>query len=617
MDDTDIDNDDMSFLDSPSPLYRNSDSSGRDTGVSTWQDAILTELTKQAPVSPAAASLLDAIEELAESLSSPHSTSMNPGSLSALICGVLDRQRGSGIELLLSETLVSDSITIIAMQSTRWLLRHLMDYYLDILLGIWPDIQFWKGRLRVRKPLRDLLEQGPLNWFRPFFGFIGNQNRPISPVQYRHRPDYPHLILRSFRTGIKPLISNVNLSGRIDIQEKVGRLCDLKKILLNRAGLLHHHSFRLSRTQSPSLEEWLGSILDLYRICVEDEPPEGRTATDALSMLNDILVALPEMDRRFTISRNELRRPGHFQRHWLAYTISGFAAMYACRKIYVHQTKLGSLVRSGVKCSHDFWLEHVSIPVRAIHKRLVRPRLPQLKRGEVLQERRTLEVMLREFGTEQIERNPKLIPPGMSKERFIEVIKQRAAVGEMTMVLDSYRSEVAKPIYALAAGDLLRCILIQLQKLKVDLEGSLLELDDMLEQNEITLELAAIVPAILMAVPIILLILYPASKRIKADTTSHRVIKRSVQSIHRLLICNYTSQTAAGYETIQDSGKILTHVHQIGKRAIHLRGQKFMPHSAFLLLRKDIKRLVSLDFTIEQKRQLVKRMYNVHPFLAM
>jgi hypothetical protein len=39
-------------------------------------------------------------------------------------------------------------------------------------------------------------------------------------------------------------------------------------------------------------------------------------------------------------------------------------------------------------------------------------------------------------------------------------IYRQAAAGDMTMVLDIYRNDISKPIYALAAGDLLRCILI-------------------------------------------------------------------------------------------------------------------------------------------------------------
>jgi hypothetical protein len=61
-----------------------------------------------------------------------------------------------------------------------------------------------------------------------------------------------------------------------------------------------------------------------------------------------------------------------------------------------------------------------------------------------------------------------------------------------------------------------------LQKLKVDLEGSLLELDEMLEQNEITIELASIVPALLTTLPVVLIMVYQASKFSKADTRSYR-----------------------------------------------------------------------------------------------
>ncbi|SPQ97720.1 unnamed protein product (mitochondrion) [Plasmodiophora brassicae] len=621
MDDTEVDSTcgNESFL-APSPLYRHEtlDSNVPADG-SSWQDVILAELTAKAPGNAIAARLLDVIEELADALSQ-QSTSMTPASLCALISNAMELTQAAQ-QSPANDTdakVFADALTIIAMQATRWVLRHALENHLDILVALWPDIEFWKGRLRVRKPLRDLLEQGPVRWFRSLFGFPPEPpSKPRSAVMFRGESEYPRLILRSFRTGIKPFISSVSLSGRIDIQAKVARLCDLKRKLLRRAGALHHHSFRLSRTQSSSIEEWLIPILDLYRMCIEaDPPPNATTTNDALQMLVAILEALPAMRDRLEAERAELQRPGHLQRHWLGYTVGGIALLLAGRTVYMHRDWFENMYHKFAVAAKDFWVEHVSDPLHAIHKRLLRDQLPAMRRDEIEQERKTLESMLREFGMEQLDRNPQLFPPGMRREDAVAQIEKSAASGNMSLVLESYKTEVSKPLYALAAGDLLRSILIQLQKLKVDLETSLLELDLMLDQNEITLDLMAIAPAVLIAMPLFLLILIPANKRSKADTASHKVIRRSVHSIHRLLICNYDATSVNGFESIEDSGKILTHIHRISKRAQHLRNQKLMPYSSFFLLRKDIKRLISLDFTVNQKRLLIERMYVVHPFLT-
>lgn len=122
----------------------------------------------------------------------------------------------------------------------------------------------------------------------------------------------------------------------------------------------------------------------------------------------------------------------------------------------------------------------MSDPLHAIHKRLLRDQLPAMRRDEIQQERKTLEVcvllfyirsppppppkwlqsMLREFGMEQLDRNPQLFPPGMRREDAVAQIEKSAASGNMSLVLESYKTEVSKPLYALAAGDLLRSILI-------------------------------------------------------------------------------------------------------------------------------------------------------------
>ena len=59
----------------------------------------------------------------------------------------------------------------------------------------------------------------------------------------------------------------------------------------------------------------------------------------------------------------------------------------------------------------------------------------------------------------------------------------------MSGLMIRYEKEVQNPIKNALSGVLLEGMLIQLQKLKVDVQSSMLSLDQLIESNEISLEL--------------------------------------------------------------------------------------------------------------------------------
>ena len=68
----------------------------------------------------------------------------------------------------------------------------------------------------------------------------------------------------------------------------------------------------------------------------------------------------------------------------------------------------------------------------------------------------------------------------------------------MARLMRAYEAELRNPIrsFLLPGGQLARCLLIQLQKVKVDSAGALLEMDQVLRANELSLAATAAVPAL-------------------------------------------------------------------------------------------------------------------------
>lgn len=68
--------------------------------------------------------------------------------------------------------------------------------------------------------------------------------------------------------------------------------------------------------------------------------------------------------------------------------------------------------------------------------------------------------------------------------------------GDLTLVLEAYEREIKTPFKSAVGGELVRLLLIQVQKAKVDLELSLSAMDKLLRSNELNFAFLALIPTI-------------------------------------------------------------------------------------------------------------------------
>lgn len=63
----------------------------------------------------------------------------------------------------------------------------------------------------------------------------------------------------------------------------------------------------------------------------------------------------------------------------------------------------------------------------------------------------------------------------------------------------AYEAELKNPLWYVFTGALARALLIQVQKLKTDVEAAMLQLDSILKANELNVALIAAIPSVLVA----------------------------------------------------------------------------------------------------------------------
>lgn len=191
---------------------------------------------------------------------------------------------------------------------------------------------------------------------------------------------------------------------------------------------------------------------------------------------------------------SKCRRPRRAERLWLRYTGTAVGLALCSAWLLRHSRLMGSTdlddwIREGRDSIIAFWKEHVELPLLSIrnelfetfrrrHKGVVEPE-------EVHLTANSLHRMLLDF-TKHTTRGK--VPEGASDQEMMEIVMAR------------YEKEVINPLQNLVGGELARALLIQIQKLKLDIETAMLEMDQILKANEINFAMLAALPALFITV---------------------------------------------------------------------------------------------------------------------
>lgn len=208
------------------------------------------------------------------------------------------------------------------------------------------------------------------------------------------------------------------------------------------------------------------------------------------------------------------RMPSELQQYWIRYTIVGAACTWGGVFMFRHSRLSGSpdldnWLRSGVGMLRGAYADHVVGPLASVRDELFntfrrRPTITSMADYEA--DRDSLQRMLGDFQRDFVSKRgaaaaaadrggnstPAALAPAGDPE------DPQLLVG-MDLVMRTYEREMQRPLRNLVGGELVRALLIQVQKLKVDTASAMLEMDQILKANELSISLLAAVPAFVIA----------------------------------------------------------------------------------------------------------------------
>ncbi|GAB2277122.1 hypothetical protein Dimus_011829 [Dionaea muscipula] len=231
------------------------------------------------------------------------------------------------------------------------------------------------------------------------------------------------------------------------------------------------------------------------------EAKEGqRTERDIRESVDLIHQNLEKLDCYLSLVVNWYRKPRKMARYWVRYTC-GMVGLSVCSMWLVRHSRLvgspdiDNWICEASESTLSFWNEHVEQPLLSIRDELFNTFRKRHKGvidvEEVQLTANSLRRMLLAFAEQT---TGKKLPENASDQEMLEVVMVR------------YEKELMHPIQNLLGGELVRALLIQVQKLKLDIETAMLELDQILKANEINFAILAALPAFFLSLLLLMLI---------------------------------------------------------------------------------------------------------------
>lgn len=241
---------------------------------------------------------------------------------------------------------------------------------------------------------------------------------------------------------------------------------------------------------------------------VEQDPDLSIHAEDMVSkpavMARRLLFLLEERIPGHIASQSrvvaENGRPSRLVRYWLPTGLLLISSSTILRILFNRKAEIVTWIRDLGVTARDFWFNWVVEPVRKVVGTIRHDSSSEIaimSRDSLKADRESLERMVVDFAVDK----PALagVDSALNETQIAE-IRAKVKEGDVTPVLKAYEHDLRKPFVGAVRGDLVRSLLIQVQKTKVDLEVAISGIDALLKSQELVFGFVGLTPGILVSV---------------------------------------------------------------------------------------------------------------------
>ncbi|KAK4058676.1 Nuclear control of ATPase protein 2 [Microbotryomycetes sp. JL221] len=223
---------------------------------------------------------------------------------------------------------------------------------------------------------------------------------------------------------------------------------------------------------------------------LDDAPPS--TTHDMARHLSDLLNRVLPAHHRHTAEVVEpLRRPPFLTRAWPYLLSVPLVGLVLGRTIYSNRDTIVQWFVNAGETARSFLVDWVVEPVKDILQTVRGGEgagMTLMGRESLKSDLESLERMVVDFGREQYK-----LPDAQLQE-----LAQKVRDGNLTTVLKAWEQDIKSPIRSAIGGNLIRTLLIQVQKLKVDVDTAVTGVESMLKSQQLTFGFVGVAPSLLV-----------------------------------------------------------------------------------------------------------------------
>jgi len=338
----------------------------------------------------------------------------------------------------------------------------------------------------------------------------------------------------------------------------------------------------------------------------------GQLTDRLLTILNE---HLPGQEQRSSALSREYGRPNRFVRYWPAGTFLIVFGSTLLRVLANRRAEIQTWIREFGATVVDFWSNWIVDPVKKLIGTIRHDEGSEvaiMSKDSLKADRESLERMVVDFAVD----HPNDTGTTYTQSE-IETIRGKVKEGDLTPVLKAYERDLRQPFVGTIRGDLVRALLIQVQKTKVDVEVAIGGIDSLLKSQELVFGLVGLTPGLLISFTAFRWLggVFGSRKGLRQNRqqgATIRVLRLALPSCLHIpsLTCyrnidrvlNTSSPTENGLLSYKDHGLLLCEVHVLRQRAATVLPGDI--HREFL---EDLNDLLDIRYGVQRQIKVVER----------
>ncbi|KAF6235019.1 hypothetical protein HO173_006646 [Letharia columbiana] len=296
----------------------------------------------------------------------------------------------------------------------------------------------------------------------------------------------------------------------------------------------------------------------------------------------------------------EYGKPSRLVRYWLPGLALFLSSGTVLRILVNRKADIVTWIRDFGTTSIDFWNNWVVEPTKKVMRTIRHDKESEIaimSRESLKGDRDSLERMVIDFARD----NPNTSTGLPLTDSDISVVRAKVREGDLTPVLRAYEKDLRKPFLGTIRGDLIRALLIQVQKTKVDVELAVSGIDALLKSQELVFGFVGLAPGMLVSLSVSRWLgdVF-AGRKGKVQGRKKGSMIRILRNVDRILSGSTPSES--GMLSYKDHGMLLCEVHLLRQKA-----QRVLPGEIYNEFLEEVNDLVDLRTGIERQTRVVER----------